>query len=86
MGGIGRSFARWMASHGAKHFVFLSRSGASSNAAKDFVIELEAQGIWAAVFKCDISDKARLQAVIEEVKSSMPPIKGCIQGSMQLKV
>lgn len=41
LGGLGRSAARWMASHGAKHFLFLSRSGGSNADAQLLLNELK---------------------------------------------
>ncbi|KAL7929253.1 hypothetical protein V8C35DRAFT_331780 [Trichoderma chlorosporum] len=44
LGGLRRSIAHWMASRGAKHLVFISRSGAASESAQELVQELEATG------------------------------------------
>ncbi len=75
-----------MVSLGAKHLVFLSRSGARSDAAKELIEELKGKGCGVGVYECDVSNKSRLASVIGEVSTTMPPIKGCVQGSMQLKV
>jgi aryl carrier-like protein len=47
--------------------------------------ELAAAGVIAAAPQCDVSDRAALEGVLEECARTMPPIKGCIQGSMVLK-
>ncbi|KAA8905059.1 fatty acid synthase S-acetyltransferase [Sphaerosporella brunnea] len=85
LGGLGRSVARWMASRKAKNLILLSRSGAQSDASKALVAELEASGVKIAAPKCDVSDEETLAAVIKECSKDMPPIKGCIQGSMVLR-
>ncbi|KAI5459610.1 polyketide synthase [Mariannaea sp. PMI_226] len=85
LGGVGRSIARWMASRGAKHLVFLSRSGGASDTAQELIQELEAGGCKAHAFVCDVSDKAALSSIIEKCKETLPPIKGCVQGSMVLR-
>lgn len=36
------------------------------------------------MFACDISDKARLVDILKKCKASLPPMRGCIQGSMVL--
>ena len=82
LGGIGRSVAFWMASHGAKTIILLSRSGAASQAAQDTTRKLEGRGVSVHVFTCDVTDKARLETVIAECKAKLPPIKGCVQGAM----
>ncbi|PTB35859.1 hypothetical protein M441DRAFT_178876 [Trichoderma asperellum CBS 433.97] len=85
LGGLGRSIARWMVSRGAKHLIFISRSGATSESAKELVKELEATGCNVHVFACDVSDESALSAVVDACKAKFPPIKGCVQGSMVLK-
>ncbi|OIW27857.1 hypothetical protein CONLIGDRAFT_619446 [Coniochaeta ligniaria NRRL 30616] len=85
LGGLGRSIARWMVSRGAKSLIFLSRSGAASDAAQSLVLELEAANCSTHIFPCDVTDKASLSGVIEICKATLPPIKGCVQGSMVLK-
>ncbi len=86
LGGLGRSIARWMVSRGAKNLVFISRSGATSEAARELVQELEAASCRVHVFACDVSDETALSGIIEQCKETLPPIKGCVQGSMVLRV
>jgi len=85
LGGIGRSLARWMVTRGAKNLVFLSRSGNITDAVKETITEIESNGCKTHVFTCDVSDEARTAEVMKECQMTMPPIKGCIQGSMILK-
>ncbi len=79
-----------MASRGARSLIFLSRSGASKentkNVVKELLEDLKQNGCTVTVFRCDISDKETLAKVIEECKTTLPPIKGCIHGGMLLKV
>ncbi len=86
LGGIGRSLARWMAARDAKNLIFLSRSGNFTEAVQEMRTELELKGCGCHIFTCDVTDRPRLAAVLEECKNSLPPIKGCIQASMILKV
>ncbi|KAF2766275.1 KR-domain-containing protein [Teratosphaeria nubilosa] len=85
LGGIGRSTAKWMASRGARNLVFLSSSGRITEAVSKMQSDLEAEGCSVHIFKCDVSDAEQLRAVIESFASSLPPIKGLIQGAMHLK-
>lgn len=47
--------------------------------------ELAAAGVTASAPQCDVSDRAILERVLSDCAKTMPPIKGCIQGSMVLK-
>jgi NADP-dependent 3-hydroxy acid dehydrogenase YdfG len=84
LGGLGRSMARWMASRGARNLILLSRSGNTNPVSQELVSDLESQGVRVACPTADVSDLAALQSALAFC-SDMPPIKGCIQGSMVLK-
>ncbi|KAJ5183899.1 hypothetical protein N7492_001515 [Penicillium capsulatum] len=84
-GGLGRSAARWMLTRGAKHFIFLSRSGASSVAAQELCVDLRSAGCMVSDILCDITDAQATATTIEQCRVSMPPIRGCLQCSMVLE-
>jgi len=86
LGGIGRSTAKWMASRGARSFLFLSSSGRITDAVSHMRVELESDGCTVTIRKCDVGDKEALQTVLEECKGTLPPIKGVVQGAMKLSV
>ena len=83
---MGRSIARWLANRGAKNLILLSRSGAKSDAALKFLEELKRQDITVATPACDVTVASSLQTVLKQCAKDMPPIRGCIQGSMVLIV
>jgi acyl transferase domain-containing protein/NADPH:quinone reductase-like Zn-dependent oxidoreductase len=85
-GGVGRSIAQWMISHGARNLAFLSRSGASKPEAKKALERFIKQGVKVAVYPCDIANLAEVQSAIKSAANEMPPIKGLIQGAMVLEV
>jgi hypothetical protein len=85
-GGLGRSLARWMASRGARNLIFLSRSSASSTEKRQMATDLEKMGCRIVDHACDVSDITTLQPLSNGHFSYLPPIKGCIQASMVLKV
>ncbi|KAG9235749.1 phenolpthiocerol synthesis polyketide synthase ppsA [Amylocarpus encephaloides] len=85
LGGIGRSIARWMVSHGAHYLLLLSRQGSATAAAKPFLERLASSGITVLAPQCDISNEAILKEVFRDAVKRMPPIRGCIQASMVLK-
>lgn len=86
LGGIGRSTARWMADRGAKNLVLLSRSGATEEEAKELVKYLREQGTRVEVPLCDVANFDSLKETLDRVGQTMPPIKGCIQSAMVLRV
>ncbi|KAI1080984.1 hypothetical protein F5B20DRAFT_588940 [Whalleya microplaca] len=85
LGGIGRSTAAWMSRHGARHLILLSRSGIKTQAARELVASLENNGVCVYAPRCDITDSDAVQAVFRHARTSMPPIKGCIHGSMVIE-
>lgn len=86
LGGLGRRIARWMIDRGAANLVLLSRSGGSGNeTAQEFLIELRSQGIRVEAPPCDVADAVALNEILGRCAIDMPPIKGCIQGSMVLR-
>ncbi|KAF7931189.1 uncharacterized protein EAE97_009398 [Botrytis byssoidea] len=85
MGGIGRSIATWLANRGARWLLLLSRSGARSPDALEFVKKLESRGVFVATPSCDISNNEELKKVLAVSTKQMPPIKGCIQACMVLQ-
>lgn len=86
LGGLGQSIARWMVSRNARNLILLSRSASQSETSRILVEEMESQGINLAIPSCDVSDKEALTLVLRECYKTMPPVKGCIQGAMVLKV
>jgi len=85
-GGLGRNIARWMMGRKAKHLVLLSRSGAKGEAALALLADLEKNGVEVEASACDIGNEKDLVSVLTHCAKTLPPIKGCIQGSMVLKV
>jgi acyl transferase domain-containing protein/NADPH:quinone reductase-like Zn-dependent oxidoreductase/NAD(P)-dependent dehydrogenase (short-subunit alcohol dehydrogenase family) len=85
-GGLGRSLARWMASRGARNLIFLSRSSASTLEKVEMITDLTNMDCKVHSFACDVSDTQSLTALSEGTFSNLPPIKGCIQASMVLRV
>ncbi|KAJ4315585.1 hypothetical protein N0V84_008295 [Fusarium piperis] len=86
LGGLGRSICELLVRNGARHFAFLSRSGASSEVSRLFIENLIKRGIDAQVYQVDICDSKSLEKVIEQdVLLDMPPIKGVFQCAAVIK-
>lgn len=86
LGGLGRAITRWMVSRGARNFILLSRSGAKSKESIDLIEELKPRGVAIAAPPCDVSVEDEVSTTLAKYRSTMPPIRGCIQASMVLKV
>ncbi|KAL8878752.1 MAG: hypothetical protein Q9198_003508, partial [Flavoplaca austrocitrina] len=86
LGGIGRSIARWLIFRGARNLILLSRSGASSEAARALLAELDSDNVRIETPACDVTDFDALASTISRcMVTGMPPIKGCIQAAMVLQ-
>jgi NADPH:quinone reductase-like Zn-dependent oxidoreductase len=86
LGGIGRSIADMLLSHGARHLAFISRSGDTRDEAKVFLKQMRRHDCDARAYSCNISSRASLQATVAQCAAELPPIKGLVQCSMVLKV
>ena len=86
LGGLGKSAAKWLVRRGAKHLLLLSRSGPKTDDDLAFIRSVEAKGVNVAAPPCDITDFIKLSNILETCSLNMPPIKGCIQAAMVLRV
>lgn len=87
LGAQGRVIAKWMVDKGARHLVLLSRSGLNgSKEAAVFVDGLQSRGASVQCPPCSIASPESLAAVLKYCTAHMPPIKGCIQAAMDLRV
>ncbi|KIW56108.1 hypothetical protein PV05_04791 [Exophiala xenobiotica] len=84
-GGIGPLIAAWMADHGAKNLIVLSRSGIQRPDAKEVYDALGVRGVAVKDVKCDITDPSAVAAAVEEYQKTMPPVKGVIMGAVKLE-
>ncbi|RYP39906.1 hypothetical protein DL767_002025 [Monosporascus sp. MG133] len=85
LGGIGRSISRWMVKNGARNLIYVSRRGLSSPKAAELIKELESAGARTKVLQCDVADEEKLRECLSEALTTMPPVRGVINGAMDLK-
>lgn len=85
LGGLGRSMAEHLVRHGARHLIFLSRSGATKPEAAATLKKLEEMGCHVAAYACDVSRGEAVESAVAEAQKSFPPIKGVVQGAMALQ-
>lgn len=84
LGALGLDIATMMSAHGAKHLVFLSRSGGNKNE-KD-LDAFRSLGVKCDVFKCDVTDAHNVASVFHTLKSEGRVVKGVVQCAMVLEV
>lgn len=83
LGGLGRAVSIWMAERGARHLVYLSRSGDDkSGKLADFFNELAAFGCGYRVFRGSVANQEDVERVVRDAKK---PIRGVMQMAMELK-
>jgi NADP-dependent 3-hydroxy acid dehydrogenase YdfG len=75
--GVGNSISNWMVERGARHLAFLSRSGPETPTAKELLDRMDRQGVEVIVLRCDVTNKADVQAAIAHAASNRP-IKGVL--------
>ncbi|KAI2465977.1 putative polyketide synthase [Annulohypoxylon bovei var. microspora] len=84
LGGLGRSIGRWMAARGARHLVFLGRSGCDKPSAKKFVSLLQSMGVESKVIKGDVLSSEDVTKAIRACVAAGRLIGGVIQAAMGL--
>ncbi|KAI2635455.1 acyl transferase domain-containing protein [Xylaria nigripes] len=82
LGGLGRSIAMWMVEYGAKHFIFLSRSGGTKPNEKALVQALEGAGCTVEVVMGSVTE---IGSILRAIGQARAPIAGVIQLSMILR-
>jgi NADPH:quinone reductase-like Zn-dependent oxidoreductase len=85
-GGLGRSIARWMVRKGARHLLLLSRSGVSAPAVSQHFSELRGAEVNLQIISCDVSSIEAVRDALDVALRTMPPIKGCLNACMVLRV
>ncbi|KAK1977274.1 beta-ketoacyl synthase [Colletotrichum cereale] len=83
LGALGLDIASMMIDHGAKHLVFLSRSGGGKN--EDDLASFRARGVAAEAYKCDVNQAESVTRVFVKLKDEGRVVKGLIQCAMVLE-
>ncbi|KAL4762391.1 type I polyketide synthase [Aspergillus foveolatus] len=86
LGGLGRCLTTWLADHGAKHIVALSRSGAKDADSRAFISDIRRRGVNLIAPPCDVVSADAVVAMAQELKrSGLPPVRGIINSAMALR-
>lgn len=75
-----------MTKRGARNLVLLSRTGPMRKSAQALMAELKSKGATVVCPAADVTDAAALRKALDDVSAKLPPVKGCIQAAMVLKV
>ena len=81
LGGLGLETARWLAGRGAKHLVLLGRRGSATPGAPEVLAAFAALGVDARAVACDVADRAQLARTLDEIRATMPPLRGVIHAA-----
>ncbi|KAM7215616.1 hypothetical protein V8F06_009003 [Rhypophila decipiens] len=85
LGGLGRSIATWMAEHGARHFVFLSRSAHNKNPhAETLTRDLKGSGCTVDMVAGSVTKMSDVMQAVN-LAARTRPIAGVVQLSMVLR-
>ncbi|XP_044719870.1 KR domain-containing protein [Hirsutella rhossiliensis] len=84
-GGIGLDIASWLPQQGARRLVLVSRSGASTQQARQAMRDLTGKGVAVHVCRCDVSDAANVQEKLIPLLDQVPPVYGVVFGAMVLR-
>lgn len=82
LGGLGRSIAMWMVEQGARHLIFLSRSGGKKPTEVAFARALQGAGCTVDIVMGSVT---QLDDVVRAVEQAQAPIAGVVQLSMVLR-
>jgi len=77
-GGFGLEAAKWMAKHGAKHLILVSRRGASDEAAKATLAWLAEKDVKVTAVAADLTDAAQVKSLFDKISATCPPLKGIL--------
>jgi acyl transferase domain-containing protein/acyl carrier protein len=80
LGGLGLSVAEWMIHRGAKNLALVGRSDPSPEAAR-IVERIKKSGASIKVARADIADREQAARVFQNVRETMPPLKGIIHAA-----
>jgi acyl transferase domain-containing protein/acyl carrier protein len=82
LGGFGLATARWLVEQGARRLVLVGRKGAAGEEALRAVAALEGLGAEVLVRRADVCHADELAAVLDEVRRTLPPLRGVFHAPM----
>ena len=83
LSGLGLCTAQWMAERGAGCLVLMGRSAPSAQASAAFDA-MKKSGARVEVYRGDVADEKDVARVIDQIKKSLPPLRGIIHSAAVL--
>src|SRR3954469_22281917 len=83
-GGFGLAVAQWLADHGARHLVLISRSGVTSHEAEAAIGAMREAGVDVVVARADVTHEEQVAGMLAGIRHSMPPLRGLVHAAMVL--
>ncbi|KAG6356925.1 hypothetical protein INS49_014800 [Diaporthe citri] len=80
-GELGLSLSGWLTRNGARHIALVSRNAIVDQRWLD---DMSRQGIHIRVLRADMTDRHSVRSVVDEIRSTMPPVGGVCNGCMVL--
>ncbi|MEK9138266.1 MAG: SDR family NAD(P)-dependent oxidoreductase, partial [Bacteroidota bacterium] len=84
LGGFGLATAEWMTANGARHIALMGRSATINNEAQQAIARMESKGTQVLVVRGDVAVEEDVTRVLDQVKASLPPLRGIIHAAMVL--
>lgn len=81
LGGLGWSIGEWMVDHGARHLLFLSRSGPAKPEVQETLTKRAKTGAHAVTYSCDIGNSDQITTALAKHREGSPPIQGAMVGN-----
>ncbi|MEZ5286504.1 MAG: type I polyketide synthase [Vicinamibacterales bacterium] len=78
-GALGRHAVEWLTARGATHLVLVGRT--IDQAGERWTAELEARGVRVRTEPADVTDRARMSALLADVSATMPPLRGIVHAA-----
>ncbi len=80
--GFGLATARWLADHGARHLVLVSRTGKGDEETKAALAAFKEQGVTVRLEAVDITDPSATSALLRSIRKSGPPLTGVFHAAV----
>ncbi|KAL2864803.1 type I polyketide synthase [Aspergillus lucknowensis] len=84
LGGVGQAITLWMVERGARHFVFLSRSGGTSPDDQAFLEELDQQNCTSTLVMGSVCNLGDVQRAVSQSQMEGRPLAGVLNLSLVL--
>jgi len=75
-GALGTTVARWLVARGARTLALIGRHAASRP-----LSDLEPSGVHVVAFEADVADRAALATVLDNIRSTLPPLRGIVHAA-----